>query len=208
MEARPPIAKVGSGSELKRWYWRKAELIAYARDLGVPVSGAKFALLDRIAHYLDTGSSEVSSLGKKTPSSRFDWRSAQLSPETKITDSYRNTQNVRAFFAAELGEAFRFNIAFMEWVKTNTGKTLKDACEAYREIEREASKPGSQTQIKRHNQFNQYVRDFLAANPDKSMSDARDYWSRKTQLPSETGRHVYEEVDLKLPKTRQQPGLE
>jgi hypothetical protein len=59
--------------------------------------------------------------------SSFDWHGAPLSLETRITDDYRNTQNVRRFFKAQLGDDFRFTVEFMRWMKNSAGKTLKSA---------------------------------------------------------------------------------
>lgn len=63
----------------------------------------------------------------------IDWHSAPLTPDTRITPSYRNTQNVRRFFKAQLGDDFKFNRPFMAWLKTADGKTLRDAVRAYRD---------------------------------------------------------------------------
>jgi len=111
-----------------------------------------------------------------------------------ITDNYRNTQNVRRFFKSQLGTGFAFNIAFMDWMKANAGRTLADACEAYRALKANPA----QTQIRAHNQFNQYTRDYLADNPGHSLADVRRAWSRKIAQPSPTGRHVYARADLDL----------
>ena len=196
LATRPPIEAITRGSELRRWYWRKDELLARARTLGVRTSGGKFLILDRIAHCLDTGETVLPGDVKARPASTFDWHSAELTPETVITDSYRSSQNVRRFFKAQLGAGFRFNIAFMDWMRNNAGKTLADACAAYREI-RQAEKE-TPASIPEHNQFNRYTRDFLDDNPNLSMSDVRRVWALKIKRPSETGRHVYERSDLEL----------
>ncbi|MEH6646819.1 DUF6434 domain-containing protein [Sulfitobacter sp.] len=49
-----------------------------------------------------------------------------------ITDSYRNTQNVRRFFKIQIGPEFKFNRPFMAWLKKNSGLTFGDAVVAYR----------------------------------------------------------------------------
>lgn len=195
-ESRPPIERVPTGAELRRWYWRKDELVAEARRRGLKTSGGKFLILDRIAHCLDTGETVFPGDVRVAPRSKFDWHSEPLTPETVITDSYKNSQNVRRFFKAQLGDGFKFNIAFMEWMRRNTGKTLADACVAYREIR--AAEKDTPATIPDHNQFNRYTRDFLEDNPNMSMSDVRRVWALKIKLPSETGRHVYERSDLEL----------
>lgn len=134
------------------------------------------------------------------PTSSFDWKSESLTLDTVITDNYKNTQNVRVFFKNQVGADFKFNIEFMEWIRANSGKTLRDACVAFLDIREQAKKPGVRTKIKSHNQFNQYTRDFLDDNPEMGMDDVRGIWALKIQQPSETGRHVYEPGDLKLGK--------
>lgn len=197
-DGRPPIASISTGSELRRWYWRKSELVAYARIVGVKTTSGKFTILDRLAHFLDTGEQIWPGDLSQKPRSKFDWHSEPLSENTPITDSYKNSQNVRRFFKAALGDGFKFNIAFMDWMRANTGKRLADACSAYREIMDETKQADFQTSIRGHNQFNQYTRDFLSDNPDLGMDDVRRVWALKVQLPSETGRHIYEPTDLLL----------
>lgn len=193
-DARPPISGFSSGAELKRWYWRKTELVAEARRLGLKTGGAKFTVLERIAHFLDTGEGDVLSATSRPIRSTFDWHGAALTDATVITDNYRNTQNVRRYFKTAVGDGFKFTIALMDWMRENEGKTLADACAAYTALKAEPSK----TRIKAHNQFNQYTRDFLADNPGASMDDVRQAWARKVQQPSDDGRHVYARTDLAL----------
>ena len=195
-ENRPPIETIASGSDLRRWYWLKAELVEHARDLGVASSGKKFEILDRIAHFLDTG--EKTRPPTMKPASRFDWHAEPLDDTTVLTDSYKNTQNVRRYFKSRLGDGFKFNIEFMTWLKTNAGKTLGDACDAYRAMKAREARPGFRSTIADHNQFNQYTRDILDDNPGMGMAEVRKYWALKSRLPSETGRHVYERSDLDL----------
>ncbi|MEL7430043.1 MAG: hypothetical protein AAFN43_08575, partial [Pseudomonadota bacterium] len=77
---------------MKRWYWLKSELVAHARVLGVKTTGQKFTLLERIAHFLDTGETQWPGDREKRVSSSFDWHAEVLTPDTVITDSYRNSQ--------------------------------------------------------------------------------------------------------------------
>ena len=54
-QQRPNLTAVTDSTELRRWYWTKEELLSECRRLGLRVSGGKFQLLDRIAHFHDTG---------------------------------------------------------------------------------------------------------------------------------------------------------
>lgn len=197
-DARPEIIRITSGAELRRWYWMKDELVIAARHHGLKKSGGKFQILDRIAHYLDTGEQVFPGDELRTPNSKFDWHSAHLTRETLITDNYKNTQNVRRFFQLEIDPNFKFKIALMDWMRANVGKTLADAVKAFQEEQAAMSKPGARTSIKDHNQFNQYTRDFLDDNPSATMGDVRKIWAKKRALPMEDGRHRYDRSDLDL----------
>ncbi len=195
---RPPIEEISTADDLRQWYWLKEELMARAKALGLRTSGGKFTILDRIAHYLETGETAFPGDKRTKASSKFDWHVEDLSAETVITDSYKNTKNVRRFFKAHAGDGFKFNIEFMAWMKANTGKTLGDAVGEYNAMRAREASDGFQTKIAPHNQFNQYTRDFLADNPTLGMDDVRRVWALKRALPSATGRHEYEPADLLL----------
>ena len=189
MEERPPIEEIVTGAELLRWYWLKSEVEAEAKRRGIPLTGSKDEITQRIAYFLDTG--KIKRPKRYTMSSGFDWANETLTPDTVITDSYRNGPNVRAFFRQHYGSRFTFNIAFMNWMKANVGSTLRDAVTARREIaERERTQKPA---IPASNQFNAYTRAFHAANPDKSPADARKCWAWKRARP---GHNRYEKDDL------------
>ncbi|MEM6281647.1 MAG: DUF6434 domain-containing protein [Chloroflexota bacterium] len=191
---RPEIEDIHTGDELRRWYWLKEELVAYCRQHSIPYSAGKFTLIDRIAHYLDTG--DIPRTRRKRVTSTFDWAHEPLTLETVITDSYRNNDNVRAFMVQHLGTGFRFHMEFMAWMRDNTGKTLQDAVIAWREMAARRADDNYQTEIAHHNQYNQYVRDFFADNPALTMKEARCCWLYKRSLPRENGRHTYHRDDL------------
>ena len=197
-ESRPEISTIKTSKELKRWYWLKDELMAHTRYLGIKSSGAKFTILERLAHYLDTGDKNWKSDIKTRQSSSFDWHKEPLSLSTVITDSYKNSQNVRRFFKQHIGEHFKFTIAFMDWMKSNYGRTLSEAVQEYHRLQEENNDSSIKTKIKSHNQFNQYIRDFLADNPTLGINDARRVWALKRALPSKDGKHSYAKSDLNL----------
>lgn len=190
-QERPNISDIESGDELKRWYWLKAELVAHCQALGLPYTGSKAAICERLATFIDTG--KIVKPRPQRNSSTFNWAKETLTPETVITDSYRNGPNVRRFFIEHIGPSFRFTISFMQWMKANTGKTLADAILAWQDLQQAQKAPGFKTTIPASNQFNQYLRDFFAANSDLSMKDARRCWAIKTQGPAP---HRYQATDL------------
>ncbi len=61
----------------------------------------------------------------------FDWHAHPITRQTPVTASYRNTQNVRRFLASECGKAFKFDRAFMQWIKDGREKTMGDVADEW-----------------------------------------------------------------------------
>jgi len=55
---------------------------------------------------------------------KIDWHSGPFSRETALDAHYRNTQKVRRFLVSQCGPAFKFDRAFMAWVKDTRPLTL------------------------------------------------------------------------------------
>jgi Domain of unknown function (DUF6434) len=56
----------------------------------------------------------------------FDWHSDLITAKTPVTNTYRNTQNVRRFLTGVCGSDFKFDRAFMAWMKNGEVKTMGD----------------------------------------------------------------------------------
>jgi dTDP-glucose pyrophosphorylase len=52
---RPILSKQLDGQTFRSFYYLKEELIRFCRENGLPVSGGKIEITDRIAYFLDTG---------------------------------------------------------------------------------------------------------------------------------------------------------
>ena len=188
--SRPLIESIVSPDEFNRYYWLRTELAAFCRSKGMSARGSKQELSDRITFLLKEGRRPpVVQEGRKV-NSDFDWSKELLTPQTIITDSYKNGKNARAFFQQQIGPHFTFNVRFIQWMRDNTGKTLHEAVDAWKAME---SDKDSVTIIAPQFQYNQYMRDFLADNPSRTPADARSCWNKKKQLPAP---HRYEPGDL------------
>ena len=55
MSERPNLDKSLDSAAFRNYYYLKEELVAFCRQNGLPVSGGKLELTERIAHFLDTG---------------------------------------------------------------------------------------------------------------------------------------------------------
>ncbi|MBX9869494.1 MAG: hypothetical protein K2X63_06830 [Burkholderiaceae bacterium] len=55
---------------------------------------------------------------------KFDWHGDHITASTPVTNTYRNTQNVRRFMQENCGADFKFDRAFMAWIKNGESKTM------------------------------------------------------------------------------------
>lgn len=167
----------------------KEELYSYCKINALPTSGSKEELTQRIYEYLKTGK-VVTTTKKKVIKKQA--VNSPLSLEAKIPEGYKNDERHRAFFKSEIGEHFKFNVQFMNWMKANSGKTYKEAIVEWNRIISD-KKHGKKTEISSQFQYNQYTRDFFNANPDATREDAIKCWKYKKSLP---GHNKYEDGDL------------
>lgn len=192
-EQRPDIESIRTGAEFERWYWLRSELVDFCRDHGLGTSGRKPELANRIAHFLNTGQIQRST--PASPTSTVDWRKAELTLETEITDSYSNTQNMRSFMRLNAADHFKFSNEFMDWMRSNQGKTLADAVAFWLDLDDRKRNGGYREKPLPQNQFNQFTRALSEAVPGISAKEVRRLWAIKRAKP---GPHVYEPGDEAL----------
>ncbi len=195
---RPKFENIKSGKDFNKWYWLKDEMVNFCKRSGLPTHGRKFDLRDRIMYALDHNGKVKPEYKKAKSKSKFNWVKSELNLETKITDNISFGQNFRRFMKGQIGNTFSFNSDFMDWVKANEGKTLKDAIQKYIQLENRKIDPNFQRKIADNNMFNQYTRDFIKDNPKESIKTVRKYWILKKQLPTKDGFVRYEKSDLEL----------
>ena len=187
---RPELNKKLSGREFRKWYWLKEELVQFCRDNGIPATGGKTELADRIALFLDTGKIESGKTIKRNTSKK---NIAEITLDSVIESGFVCSEKHRAFFKEQIGSSFSFNVAFQKWLKSNSGKTYADAVAAYRDIKEKSKK--EKTKIDGQFEYNTYIRDFFDRNKGRSLDDAIKCWKYKKSLP---GHNRYEDSDLKV----------
>lgn len=101
----------------------------FCRKNGLPVSGGKLEISDRIAYFLETGKVMPAKVVKKSATKRSD-----ITEDTKIEADFVGSERHRAFFKEHIGNTFSFNVAFQKWLKGNAGKTYREAITAYYQI--------------------------------------------------------------------------
>ncbi|MEQ9301354.1 MAG: DUF6434 domain-containing protein [Cyclobacteriaceae bacterium] len=198
MDKRPKLDNHISIKDFREFYWLKKELLAFCREEGLKKTRSKLEIATRIGHYITTGNKKMERRTfRSAPTSRFDWQSAELSPETRITDNYRNTENVRLFFEKKIGKHFKFNVKFMNWMKVNHGETLLTAIEVWKRMAVESKANTTPKAIAPQFEYNQYMRDFLVANPNMDREVGIKLWNMKKAM---RGENTYHQADLKLIK--------
>ncbi len=186
MNERTELNKELDAAAFRSCYYLKQELVGFCRENGLPTSGSKAELTDRIAYFLDTGNVLKPFAKRKTA-----LNVGTLTEDTVIEPNIVCSEKHRAFFCEKIGKSFSFNVPFQKWLKANTGKTYGDAIRAYYRILEE--KKQIKTDIGKQFEYNTYIRDFFADNPGKSLHDAIVCWNYKKSLP---GHHRYERADL------------
>ena len=186
MNERTELNKELDAAAFRSFYYLKQELADFCKENGLPTSGSKAELTDRIAHFLDTGNVLKSSAKRKTSVNI-----GTLTEDTVIEQNIVCSEKHRAFFSEKIGKSFSFNVLFQKWLKANTGKTYGDAIRAYYRILEE--KKQRKTEIGGQFEYNTYIRDFFADNPGKNLHDVIVCWNHKKSLP---GHHRYEQSDL------------
>ena len=186
MSERPKLDKNLSGAAFRAWYWLKDELVEFLRENGLPVTGGKTELTDRIADFLDTGNVNAPKRTRRTSKKS----AGDITPDTVIEENFVCSEKHRAFFKTQLGESFTFNVKFQKWLKSNAGKTYRDVVEAYKEIKKDK---GGRKTIDSQFEYNTYIRDFFEHNPGHPLEEAIRCWKYKKSQP---GSHKYEDSDL------------
>ena len=187
MSERPSLNKELDAAAFRSFYYLKQELADFCKENGLPASGSKAEITDRIAYFLDTGNVLKSSGERKTTANI-----GTLTEGTVIEPNIIRSEKHRAFFCEKIGKSFSFNVPFQKWLKTNAGKTYGDAIRAYYQILEE--KKQRKMEIGGQFEYNTYIRDFFADNPGKSLHDAIVCWNYKKGLP---GHHRYDPSDLR-----------
>lgn len=74
--------------------------------------------------------------GKKSSLNPMIERTRQVpqSPDDCIAPGLICSQDLRAFFVEHLGTGFKFHARFQKWLHENSGKTFRDAIDAYRRL--------------------------------------------------------------------------
>ena len=120
---RPILDKNLDSQTFRDFYFLKEELVNFCRENGLPVSGGKLEITDRIAYFLDTGKILSASTERKRATTI-----PTICEDTKMEANFVCSEKHSTFFREHIGNRFSFNVAFQKWLKSNAGKFHKSSC--------------------------------------------------------------------------------
>jgi hypothetical protein len=188
---RPILNKQTGADEFILYYWLKEELVSFCKEQGLSTGGSKEELTKRVLEYLKPGS-VLPSVKIKTQKPQKN--TEILSLDARIPAGCRSDEIHREFFKSVIGDHFKFNVSFMNWLKENAGKTYREAVEQWLCI-MEGKKSGKKQEIGKQFEYNTYTRAFFEDNPDAKREDCIACWNYKKSLP---GHNKYDEKDLEV----------
>jgi hypothetical protein len=179
-----------SKQEFLNTYYLKNELLEICKENDLPTNGSKENLVKYICAFI-----ENRPITKTKNASKKNTNGFIPSLEKIIDVNYSNNEIHRTFFTKEIGEHFKYNVQFMNWMNENKGKkTYQEAVEMWKKLFLE-KKSGKKYEIGKQFEYNQYTRDFFENNPEKSREDCIKCWNYKKQ---QKGKHIYEKEDLNI----------
>ena len=190
---RPPVDTTLSAAEFDRWYWPVDALKSFCDGLGIPATGTKAILRDRVAAAL--AGAPPPKAPRRSGTSSFNWAKADLTADTVITDSISFGPNVRGYFKQVIGPKFSCHADFMDWMRGNAGATLADAEQAWHMLEARKDDPTFRREIATCNNYLQYLRDARDAHPDLTLDQAKSCWDAKKVRPAPGGYVRFEDSD-------------
>lgn len=159
---RQKLDKNLDGKTFREFYYLKEELVDFCRRYGLPTSGGKLEITERIAHFLDTG--EVLTAMRVQKKLHI---ISNITTDTKIEPDFVCSEKHRSFIKEHIGNGFSFNVAFQKWLKSNSGKTYAEVIAAYYQILED--KKNGKTKIDKQFEYNTYIRDFLPTTKAKAL---------------------------------------
>ncbi len=106
---RPTLHKDLDSSTFREYYYLKEELVNFCRENGLPVSGGKIELTDRIAYFLDTGDVLPPASVKSKRNSKS---LSEISEDSIIESDFICSEKHRDFLSRISATAFRLMLLF------------------------------------------------------------------------------------------------
>jgi hypothetical protein len=181
--ARPILNSTTNVKIFKKFYWTKQELIAFCKSNRLQVKGGKIELSHRIESFLATGKIEKSPLKIRRQGK---WDSEQRITRKTPVVNYKNDTKTKLFFVEAIGSHFHFNAYLRQFSKIpniNCNLTYGDLVDGWRKSEADKKSLKLKPLIEKQFQFNQFQRDFYAAEKGKTRKQMIEAWKMVRSVP-------------------------
>lgn len=174
--SRPVLTPALPEQEFLRWYWLKAELEGFARELDLRATGSKALITSRIAAALAGRVFEEPAAARRATGQQL---VAPFSAATVIPVGQRSSQVVRAWMRAQIGESFHFDAAMREFFAYSDGKkTMHDALDHFH-----ATRDQGSNVIDSQFEYNRFTRAWHAKYPGGLREDLLAAWREYRDAP-------------------------
>lgn len=165
---RPTPGEVTSAAMVVGWYWTRAQLDDVARREGVPRTGNKQQLTDRLIAHFD---------GAPAPPPTRRPRPAEpllppFRPDMVVPPGQPMTRELRTYLTAQIGPKFRFDGFMREFFADPGGRTLSDAVDVWHATR------GRHRPIGRQFEYNRFTSDYRRSHPDADRQEVLAAWER------------------------------
>ena len=172
-----PILHPGmSSTEYRAYYWVKADLVEFARRLGLSTRGHKPELSARIDRRLQ-GMPEGPEPPKQVKGPRDSDK--PLRRGTPVVN-YKSDDRTRAFFESEIGSEFHFTYRLNQYRLVHDNLTYGDLIDVWVAERDRRRHPNYRPPIAEHGKYNRFIRDFFAdqRNTGRSLREAAASWNK------------------------------
>jgi hypothetical protein len=163
-------------TEFRAYYWMKADLVRFARQLGLPTHGHKPELSARIERRLQGRAALTESALEPSNAQRDSDR--PLRRDTPVV-RYMSDAKTRAFFESQIGSGFHFTYRLNQYRLAHRTLTYGDLVDEWIAERGRRWNASYKAEIAHHGKYNQFVRDYFAdeVNRGKSLRDAAAAWN-------------------------------
>jgi hypothetical protein len=163
-------------ADFTNYYWLKADLAKFAKELGLPTHGTKPELSARIERRLRGMPDSPESKPRLSKALRDSDK--PLTRDTPVVN-YRSDAKTRAFFMSQIGPEFHFTYHVNQFRIAHEGLVYGDLVDEWIAERDRRRSDGYKAPIAEHGKYNRFIRDFFAdeANEGKSLRAAAVAWN-------------------------------
>ena len=170
MKERPDLEPGMDADEFEDWYWLHADLKQFAAALGIPGTGTKPQLSERLVTYLRTG--DVLPSPTRRPRARMP---DPLTPETVVGEGWRCSRDLRAYMVTRVGPDFTFNAAVRAFIGSQgVGLPLAELDAVWRSGR--TYRPSSVDDIEPSLEFNRFRHEYRRLFPQADGDEIARQW--------------------------------